>query len=109
MIFTSLILGGESQMSTRPRRVHKAPQRYGDYVEEPSKSSARTRHTDIRYPESDDGEESDRNEGRRRTHSSSSKKKNVEENVAEEQEETNDEEENRDSIFANEEMDDMEE
>ncbi|KAM3723914.1 Zinc finger transcription factor family protein [Dirofilaria immitis] len=99
----------ESERNRRPRRVHKAPQRYGDYIDETNRDAARLNLSDIPGFEPQ-AEETSEGERRQRSHSASMRKRIFDENVSEGQEETNEEgeDDNENEFFEDEEMVDVE-
>ncbi|OZC11469.1 hypothetical protein X798_01327 [Onchocerca flexuosa] len=98
----------ENERNRRPRRAHKAPQRYGDYIDETNRDAARLNLSDIPGFEPE-AEEPDEEERPRRSHSTSMRKRSFDENVSEGQEETNEEgEDNENEFFEDEELVDVE-
>lgn len=99
----------ESERSRRPRRAHKAPQRYGDYINETSRDSAHMNLSEISGFEPE-AKESEEGEGSQRNHSASMRKTSFDGHVSEGQEETNEEgeDDNENEFFDDEEMVDVE-
>ncbi|KAL4002280.1 hypothetical protein ACH3XW_2800 [Acanthocheilonema viteae] len=99
----------ESERNRRPRRAHKAPQRYGDYVDETNRDAARINLTDIPGFEPE-AEESEQGERSRRSHPTNMRKRSFDGNLSEGQEEINEESEddNENEFFEDEEMVDVE-
>uniref|UniRef100_A0A915PM39 C2H2-type domain-containing protein n=1 Tax=Setaria digitata TaxID=48799 RepID=A0A915PM39_9BILA len=99
----------ESERNRRPRRAHKAPERYGDYIDETNRDAARLHLSDVPgfEPEAEEPEEGEES---RRNHSASMRKRAFDENVSEGQEETNEEgeDDNENDFFEDEEMVDVE-
>uniref|UniRef100_A0AAF5PPW0 Zinc finger protein n=2 Tax=Wuchereria bancrofti TaxID=6293 RepID=A0AAF5PPW0_WUCBA len=98
----------ESERNRRPRRAHKAPQRYGDYIDETNRDAARLNLSDISgfEPEAKGSGEGERS---RRSHSAGMRKSS-DGNLSEGQEETNEEgeDDNENEFFEDEEMVDVE-
>lgn len=67
------LLGIESERNRRPRRAHKAPQRYGDYVDETNRDATRLNLDDIPGFEPE-AEESGQGGRSRRSHSTNMRK-----------------------------------
>ncbi|CAG9532346.1 unnamed protein product [Cercopithifilaria johnstoni] len=99
----------ESERNRRPRRAHKAPQRYGDYIDETNQDAARLNLADIQGFEPE-AEESGQGETSRRSHSTNMRKRSFDGNLSEGQEETNEEgeDDNENEFFEDEEMVDVE-
>ncbi|EJD74000.1 zinc finger protein, variant [Loa loa] len=98
-----------SERNRRPRRAHKAPQRYGDYIDETNRDAARLNLSDISSFEPET-KESGEGERPRRSHSASMRKRSFDGNLSEGQEETNEEgeDDNENEFFEDEEMVDVE-
>ncbi|VDK82388.1 unnamed protein product [Litomosoides sigmodontis] len=99
----------ESERNRRPRRAHKAPQRYGDFVDETNRDATRLSLDDIPgfEPEAEEAEQGGRS---RRSHSTNMRKRSFDENLSEAQEETNEEgeDDNENEYFEDEEVVDVE-